>query len=99
MVYFHNPNLATFYLCIYLIDVVSRTECNAVNANLLLNLINDNFLIYLTDILPILNRYLPPKSKNLQPHSSNSIENATHYSRPSHDNGNPIQRHIPFSLL
>ena len=50
---------------------------NAVNASLLLNLINNNFLIFLTKILPILSLYLPPKSKNLRPHSSNSVENAT----------------------
>ena len=53
-------------------------ECNAVNASLLLNLINNNFLIFfLTEHIPILNPYLPQKSENLQPHSSNSIENAT----------------------
>ena len=52
-------------------------ERNAVNASLLLNLINNNFLIFLTGNLPILNPYLPQKSKNLLPHSSNSIENAT----------------------
>ena len=52
-------------------------ECNAVNASLLLYLINNNFLIFLTENLPILNPYLPPKSANLRPHSSNFIENAT----------------------
>ena len=61
-------------------------ECNAVKASLLLNLINNNFLIFLTENLPILNpylrlvshdSYLAPKSENLQPHSSNSIKNAT----------------------
>ena len=52
-------------------------ECNAVNANLLLNFINNNFLIFLTENLSILNPYLPPKSENLRPHSSKSIENAT----------------------
>ena len=52
-------------------------ECNAVNASVLLNLINNNFLTFLTENLPILNPYLPPKSENLRPHSSKSIENAT----------------------
>ena len=52
-------------------------ECNAVNASLLLNLINNNFLIFLTENRPTLNPYFPPKSDNLRPHSSNSIENAT----------------------
>ena len=61
----------------WLIFKLCFQECNAVNASLLLNLINNNFLIFLTGNLPILNPYVPPKSKNLQPHSSNSIENAT----------------------
>jgi len=57
--------------------VVSRTECNAVNASLLLNLIN-NFLIFLTENLPLLIPYLPPKFENLRPHySHSSCENAT----------------------
>ena len=50
---------------------------NTVNSSLLSNLINNNFLIFLTENLPILNPYLPQKSENLRPHSSNSIENAT----------------------
>ena len=52
-------------------------ECNAVNASLLFNLINNNFLIFLTENLPILNPYSPQKSENLRPHSGKSIENAT----------------------
>ena len=52
-------------------------ECNAVNASLLLHLINNNFLILFTENLPILNPYLPQKFENLRPHSGNSIENAT----------------------
>ena len=52
-------------------------ECNVVNASLLLNLISNNFLIFLTENLPILNPYLLQKFENLRPHSSNSTENAT----------------------
>ena len=53
-------------------------ECNAVNASVLLNLINNNFLTFLTENLPILNPYLPPKSENLRPHYTHSSrENAT----------------------
>ena len=52
-------------------------ECDAVNASLSLNLINNNFLTFSTKNLPILNLYLPQKSENLRSHSSNSIENAT----------------------
>ena len=40
-------------------------ECDAVNASVLLNLINNNFLTFLTENLPIFNPYLPQKSKNL----------------------------------
>ena len=50
----------------------------SINASLLLNLINNKFLIFfLTENLPIFNLYLPQKSDSLRPHSSNSIENAT----------------------
>ena len=42
----YDPNLVTFYLCIYLINVVSKTECNAGNVSLLLNLINNNFWFF-----------------------------------------------------
>ena len=52
-------------------------ECNAVNASLLLNLINNNHFFFLTENPPIFNLYLPQKSDSLRPHSSNSIENAT----------------------
>ena len=40
-------------------------ECNAVNTSLLLNLINNNFLIviFLTENLPILNPYYPQNPK------------------------------------
>ena len=51
-------------------------ECNAVNASLLLNLINNNFLIVLTENFPILNLYLPPNPKICDA-ISKSIENAT----------------------
>ena len=60
------------------------TECNAVNASILLNLINNNFLTFLTENLPILDPYLPPKSVNLWPHYSHSSwENATPSSNTS----------------
>ena len=58
-------------------------ECNAVNASLLLNLINNNFLIFLTENLPILNPCLLQRSENLRPHSSNSIEMRPHHNHPS----------------
>ena len=51
---FCDPNLVTLYLCIYQINVVSRTECSVLNASLLLNLLNNNFLIFLTMNLPII---------------------------------------------
>ena len=52
-------------------------ECNAVNASLLLNLINNNFLIFLTENLPILNPYLPQNLKICDPILVKHIENAT----------------------
>ena len=78
-------------------------KCYAVNPSLLLNLINNNFF-FLTEI-SILNLYLPQKSENLGPHSSNSIENATHYSQSSTPSSGtspsyPILPYpIPISLL
>ena len=44
-------------------------ECNAVNASLLLNLINNNFLIviFLTENLPILNPYCSQNPKIYDP--------------------------------
>ena len=52
-------------------------ECNAVNTSLLLNFNKQQLSDFLTENLPILNPYLPPKSENVWPHSSKSIENAT----------------------
>ena len=52
-------------------------ERNAVNASLLLKFNKQQLPDFLTENLPILNPYLPPKSENLRPHSSKSIENAT----------------------
>ena len=68
-------------------------ECNVVNVSLLLDLINNNFLIFLKP-------YLPQKSENLRPHSSNSIKK---YAPPLWSlqlwKCDPIQQHIPISLL
>ena len=59
-------------------------ECNAVNASVLLNLINNNFLTFLTENLPILDPFLPQTSENLRPHYSHSSwENATPSSNTS----------------
>ena len=65
-------------------------ECNAVNASLSLNLIHNNFLTFLTEDFPILDPYLPPKSENLRPHYSHSMQLRK---------CNPIHQHIPISLL
>ena len=74
-VIFRDPSLVTFYSS-FLSMWFQAVECNAINASLLFNLINNNFLIF-TKNFPILNPYLPQKSQNLRPHSSKSIENAT----------------------
>ena len=59
-------------------------ECNAVSASVLLNLINNNFLTFLTKNLPILNPYFNPQNpkicdpiivtpvEKMQPHSDTS---------------------------
>ena len=53
--------IPTSSLSIYASTWFQATECNTVNASLLLNLINDNFLIFLTENLPIFNPCLPTK--------------------------------------
>ena len=63
-------NFVSIQIIILSINLVSM-----LNASLLLNLIIISD--FLTENRPILNPYLPPKSENLQPHSSNSIENST----------------------
>ena len=64
-------------------------ECNAVNASFLLNLINNNFLIFLTGNLPILNPYLPQKSENLRPILVTLLKMRPHYSQSSRENVTP----------
>ena len=54
-------------------------ECNTVNASVLLNLINNNFLTFLTENLLILDPYLPPIRK----FTHSSWENATPSSNTS----------------
>jgi len=49
-------------------------------------LINNNFLIFLTENLPILNPCLPQRSENLRLHSSNSIEMRPHHNHLSREN-------------
>ena len=50
---------------------------NAVNASLLLILINNNFLNFFNRESSHFESLLTPKSENLRPHSSNSFKNAT----------------------
>ena len=81
-----DPNLVTLYLCIYQINVVSRMECNAVNASLLLNLINNNLLIFFnreSSHNSFQSLYLAERSENLQPHSSNvSVKSKVQHAPP-----------------
>ena len=72
-------------------------ECKVVNASLLLNLINNNFLIFLTENLPILNPCLPQRSENLRPHSSNSVEMRLHHNHPSRENATPSSGTSPLA--
>ena len=66
-----------YFLANYRPHVSQFVECNAVNVSLLLNVKKQQLSDFLTENLPILNPYLPQKSKNWRPHSSKSIENAT----------------------
>ena len=70
-------------------------ESNAANTSLLLNLINNNFLTFFTENLPILNPYLPPKSKNLRPHSL--LKMRPHYSHSSRENVTPSSGTSPIT--
>ena len=72
-------------------------ECNAVNTSLLLNLINNNFLIFLTENLPILNPQLPPKSENVRPHSSTLLKLRPRYSQSSRENATPSSGTSPIA--
>ena len=47
-------------------------ECDAVNASLLIKFNKQQLSDFLTENYPILNPYLPPKSKNSRPHYSHS---------------------------
>ena len=77
--------------------MVSRTECNEVNASLLLNLINNNFLILLTENFPILNPYLPQKSENLRPVLVTLLKMRPHYSQSSRENVTPSSGTSPLA--
>ena len=77
--------------------MVSRTECNEVNASLLLNLINNNFLILLTENFPILNPYLPQKSENLRPILVTLLKMRPHYSQSSRENVTPSSGTSPLA--
>ena len=64
-------------------------ECNAVNASLLLNLINNNFLIFLTGNLPILNPYLPKNPKICNPILVTLLKMRPLYSHSTRENVTP----------
>ena len=85
---FGDPSLVTFYLCIYLI----------------LNEEHFTFHLQYKHSGTFANRKYeelsyPKKSENVRPHSSNSIENATPLQSIQSWKCDPIQRHIPISLL
>ena len=85
---FRDSALVTFYLCIYLI------------------LNEEHFTFHLqykhSGTFPD-RKYgelsYSKKSENVRPHSSNSIENATPLKSIQSWKCDPIQRHIPISLL
>ena len=77
---FHDPNLVTFYLCIYLTWM----------KNTLLITYSTNTLVRWT-VLPT------QKSENVRSHSSNSVENATHYNHSSRENATPSSGKSPLA--
>ena len=70
---------------------------DAVNASLLLNLINNNFLIFLTENLPILNPYLPQNLKICDPILVNLLKMGPHYSHSSRENTAPSSGTSPLA--
>ena len=70
---------------------------DAVNASLLLNLINNNFLIFLTENLPILNPYLPQNLKICDPILVNLLKMRPHYSHSSRENATPSSGTSPLA--
>ena len=69
--------------------------CNAVNASLLLNLINNNFLIFLTKILPILSLTYPQNPKICDPILVTLLKMQPHYSQSSCENATPSSSTCP----
>ena len=69
-------------------------ECNAVNASLLLNLINNNFLtvIFLTENLPILNPCYPQNPKIYDPILVTLLKMLPH---PAENPHKPLVREYP----
>ena len=69
-------------------------ECNAVNASLLLNLINNNFLIviFLTENLPILNPCYPQNPKIYDPILVTLLKMRPH---PAENPHKPLVRKYP----
>ena len=69
-------------------------ECNAVNASLLLNLINNNFLIviFLTENLPIFNSFYPQNPKIYDPILVTLLKMRPH---PAENPHKPLVREYP----
>ena len=70
---------------------------NAVNAILLLNFINDNFLIFLTENLPVLNPYLPQNLKICDSILVPLLKMRPHYSHSSRENATPSSGRSPLA--
>ena len=89
--YFRDPNLVTFYFyeLTHFLDWMKNTLFFICSANILVRLVTVNMKKWLT----------PKKSENVRPHSSNSVENVTALQSIQSWKCDPIQRHIPISLL
>ena len=64
-------------------------ECNAVNASLLLNLINNNFLIFQPRIFPFCIPTYPQNPKIRDPILVNLLKMRPHYGHSSRENATP----------
>ena len=86
---FHVPNLVTFYFyeLTHFLDWMKNT---------LLFICSTNILVHLLTVKYEGMSY-PKKSKNVRPHSSNSIENAPHSSHTSRENATPSSNTSPLA--
>ena len=95
-----NFVIPTSSLSIYASTLSMRfqaAECNEVNTSLLLNLINNNFLIFFNRESFHFESLLTPKSENLRPILVTLLKMRPHYSHSSHENATPSSGTSPLA--